>query len=95
MSQYEFNDSHIHLTNYVQEGPDIRDYLKMMGSTIKRSVLFGLPLQQHWSYAEMGDVPPTYYMQADAPLYYYSFTDAYIAMQYRSLQPHEQARFDP
>ena len=95
MSQYEFNDSHIHLTNYVQEGPDIRDYLKMMGSTIKRSVLFGLPLQQHWSYAEMGDVPPTYYMQADAPPYYYSFTDAYIAMQYRSLQPHEQARFDP
>jgi hypothetical protein len=92
---YLFNDSHIHLTNYVQEGPDIRDYLKMMGSTIKRSVLFGLPLQQHWSYAEMGDVAPTYYMQADAPLYYYSFTDAYLAMQYRSLTPEEQARFEP
>ena len=43
----------------------------------------------------MGDVPPTYYMQADAPLYYYSFTDAYIAMQYKSLTPQEQARFDP
>ena len=95
MSNYEFNDSHIHLTNYCQEGPDIRDFLKMMGDTIKRSVLFGLPLQQHWSYAEMGDVPPTYYMQADAPLYYYSFTDAYIAMQYKSLTPQEQARFDP
>ena len=42
MPRYLFNDSHIHLTNYVQEGPDIRDYLKMMGSTVKRSVLFGL-----------------------------------------------------
>ena len=45
-SGYQFNDFHIHLTNYVQEGPDIREYLKMMGTTIKRSVLFGLPLQQ-------------------------------------------------
>jgi predicted TIM-barrel fold metal-dependent hydrolase len=67
----------------------------MMGSTIKRSALFGLPLQQHWSHAEMGEVAPTYYMQADAPLYYYSFTDAYIAMQYKSLTPAEQSRLDP
>ena len=95
MSEYLFNDSHVHLTNYVQEGPDIRDYLAMMGDTIKRSVLFGLPLQQTWSYAEMGDVAPTYYMQSDAPLYYYSFTDAYLAMQFRSLDAQGQARFDP
>ena len=26
-----------------------------------------------------GDFAPTYYLQSDAPLYYYSFTDAYIA----------------
>src|SRR5215211_2404595 len=81
-SGYQFNDSHIHLTNYVQEGPNIREYLKMVGTTIKRSVLFGLPLQQTWSYWESGDSPPAYYMQADAPLYYYSFTDAQIAMSY-------------
>jgi hypothetical protein len=92
---YEFNDSHIHLTNYIQEGPHIREYLEMMGATIKRSVLFGLPLQQHWSHAEMGEVAPSYYMQADAPLYYYSFTDAHIAMAYKSLAPAEQARFEP
>ena len=95
MPDYLFNDSHVHLTNYVQEGPDIRDYLAMMGDTIKRSVLFGLPLQQMWNHAEMGDVAPTYYMQSDASLYYYSFTDAYLAMQYRSLDAQGQARFDP
>jgi hypothetical protein len=77
MSDYLFNDSHIHLTNYVQDGPDIKDYLSMMGDTVKRSVLFGLPVQQMWSHAEMGDVAPSYYMQSDASLYYYSFTDAY------------------
>jgi Protein of unknown function (DUF3011)/Amidohydrolase len=31
----------------------------------------------------------------DAPLYYYSFTDAYIASVYRALSKDEQARFDP
>ena len=54
---YLFNDSHIQITNYVQDGPDIRDFREMMGTTIKRSVRFGFPLQQHWSYAEMGDGP--------------------------------------
>jgi len=95
MPSYEFHDSHIHLTNYIQEGPDIRDFLNMMGTTIGRSALFGLPLQQQWSYGHTGDFAPTYYVQTDAPLYYYSFTDAYIAMAYRSLSPEQQMRFDP
>ena len=32
---------------------------------------------------EHRDFAPTYYLQTDAPLYYYSFTDAYIAIAYR------------
>ena len=44
---------------------------------------------------QLGDFAPTYYLQSDAPLYYYSFTDAYIASVYRSLPAEEQARFDP
>ena len=90
-----FNDSHFHLTNYIQEGIDPRAYLKIMGSRVARSTLFGIPLQQQWSYANSGDFAPTYYLHSDAPLYYYSFTDAYIAAAYRSLTPAEQARFDP
>ena len=50
---------------------------------VGRSTLFGIPLQQQWSYANSGDFAPTYYLQSDAPLYYYSFTDAYIASVYR------------
>jgi hypothetical protein len=38
-TQYEFNDSHIHFGNYIQEGPDIRDLLKMVGTTVRRSAL--------------------------------------------------------
>jgi len=62
---------------------------------VSRSTLFGIPLQQQWSYGNSGDFAPTYYLQSDAPLYYYSFTDAFIAMAYRSLSREEQARFDP
>jgi predicted TIM-barrel fold metal-dependent hydrolase len=91
----QFHDSHFHLTNYVQEGTDIRDFLRIMGTRVGRSTLFGIPLQQTWSHANSGSYAPTYYLQTDAPLYYYSFTDAYIAMAYRSLAPAEQARFDP
>lgn len=89
------NDGHLHLTNYVQEGTDIHSFLNMMGTKVGRVALFGIPLQQEWSYPNSGDFAPTYYLQSDAPLYYYSFTDAYIAMAYRSLTKEQQARFDP
>jgi len=90
-----FHDSHFHLTSYVQEGTEIADFVAMMGSTIGRSTVFGIPLQQQWSYNNTGDWAPTYYLQTDAPLYYYSFTDAHIAMAYRSLPPEDRARLDP
>src|SRR6187549_674432 len=78
---YLFNDSHFHLTNYVQEGITAKFYLdSIMGSTVGRSTLFGIPLQQQWSHRVTGDNAPSYYLDTDAPLYYYSFTDAYIAM---------------
>ncbi len=90
-----FYDSHFHLTNYVQEGIDIHQFIKVMGNAVGRSTLFGIPLQQQWSYENTGDFAPTYYLATDAPLYYYSFTDAYIAMTYKSLSKKEQQLFDP
>src|SRR6516162_4176033 len=92
---YLFNDSHFHLSNYIQKGTDIHRYLEIMGDKVGRSTLFGIPLQQQWSYANSGDFAPTYYLQSDAPLYYYSFTDAYIARVYQALPKEQQARLDP
>jgi len=94
-NDYLFNDSHFHLTNYIQEGIDIHDFLKIMGNKAGRVALFGIPLQQQWSYRVDADRRPTYYLNSDAPLYYYSFTDAWIATAYQSLSKEEQARFDP
>jgi len=91
----EFDDSHFHLTNYIQEGITAKQFLQIMGTRVGRSTLFGIPLQQQWSHSNSGDFAPTYYLHTDAPLYYYSFTDAWIASQYQSLSKPEQARFDP
>jgi hypothetical protein len=91
----QFYDSHFHLTNYIQQGITVREFLQIMGTRVGRSTLFGIPLQQQWSYANSGNFAPTYYLQSDAPLYYYSFIDAYIASVYGALSPAEQARFDP
>lgn len=92
---YLFDDSHFHLTNYVQKGTDIHKYLEIMGDKVGRSTLFGIPLQQTWSYGNSGTFAPSYYLQSDAALYYYSFTDAYIARVYQSLPKEQQVRLDP
>lgn len=89
------NDCHVHLTNYIQEGTDIHKMLEVMGKRVDRAALFGIPLQQQWSYRVSGKNAPTYYLESDAHLYYYSFTDAFIAMAYRSLTKAQQAHFDP
>jgi hypothetical protein len=94
-STYDFDDVHFHLTNYIQEGITPQRFLEIMGTRVGRSTLFGIPLQQQWSYRNSGDEAPTYYLDTDSPLYYYSFTDAAIAMAYRSLTSAQQARFDP
>jgi predicted TIM-barrel fold metal-dependent hydrolase len=94
-STYLFNDVHFHLTNYIQKGLTIRQYLAIMGNTVKRSALFGIPLQQTWSWSNSGDFAPTYYLHTDAPLYYYSFTDAVIATAYLSLPQKDRDRLDP
>src|SRR5262245_55273972 len=92
---FEVNDTHFHLTNYIQEGTSVGDFVRIMGTTVGRAAIFGIPLQQQWAYGNTGAFAPTYYLQTDAPLYYYSFTDAFIAMAYRSLPPAAQARLDP
>jgi predicted TIM-barrel fold metal-dependent hydrolase len=89
------HDSHFHLTNSVQQGPGIADFLEVMGDEVGRVALFGIPLQQTWDYSNTGDVAPTYYLQSDAPLYYYSFVDAAIATAYLSLPEAQRRRFDP
>ena len=49
----QFNDSHFHLTNYVQEGTDVRALVKMMGTThqpfdaVRDPAAAGVVVRQH------------------------------------------------
>ena len=92
---YAINDSHFHLTNYIQRGVTTERMLEIMGDRVDRVALFGIPLQQKWDLNISGYQPPTYYLHSDARLYYYSFIDAMIADEYQRLNPEQQARFDP
>ena len=92
---YDFNDSHFHLTNYIQEGLSLPEFLRVMGDRTGRAAVFGIPLQQKWDYFESGPRAPDYYLLADAEMYYYSFTDAIIADQYLRLPVQDRARIDP
>src|SRR4051812_3402093 len=89
------NDVHFHLTNYIQRGPTLQKFLTLMGDSVGHVAVFGIPLQQEWLYSVTGDNAPAYYLNSDAPLYYYSFVDAMIAVEFLALAPVDRARFDP
>jgi hypothetical protein len=78
-----FDDSHLSLTNDVRKGPDVRDFLRVVGPKVGRVALFGTPLRQ--------DEP----QPSDTPRSYDSFTDAYVALAYQALPKADRARFDP
>jgi hypothetical protein len=54
-----------------------------------------VPLQQQWSYQNSAAYAPTYYLHSDARHYYCSFSNVFIAMQYRSPTTEQQERSDP
>ena len=85
-----------HLTNHIQQGNDIGEFPKIMGSKVRRVALFSIPLQQQqWSYRLDGDHAPTYYVNSITSHYHYSFSEASFAMAYIPLQKDAQAHFDP
>ena len=95
----QHNDSHFHIANYAMQGIPLKALIdNYMGDKIARSVVFGLPLQQKWDRYERyaGDkIPPNYYMGPKAGMYYYSFIDAMVAMDYLKLSDADKARLDP
>ncbi|MCY4263457.1 MAG: amidohydrolase [Gammaproteobacteria bacterium] len=90
-----FNDAHFHLTNYIQQGISADRYFEIVGDRVGRVAMFGIPLQQKWDYFVTGDRNPDYYLRSDAALYYYSYVDAAIAMEYQSLSDSLKRRVDP
>jgi hypothetical protein len=92
-------DSHFHIANYAMQGVPLKTLIdKYMGDKIIRSVVFPLPLQQKWDRFEhyaADKMPPNYYMGPKAGMYYYSFIDAMVAIEYLKLSDADKSRLDP
>ncbi len=87
-------DAHVHYLNFFQESDGMAALLAAMdkaGAT--HAVVMGTPLQKTWS----AEAPqrPRYYAGDEAPLYYYSATDAILAEAWRRLAPEQRQRLFP
>ena len=94
---YQYCDSHFHLTNYVQEGYSIKKLIPMMDKlSIERMAIFGIPLAQKWNmYEYTMKLRPNYYLNTEEELYYFSAVDSKIAREFLTLPHQMQKRFDP
>jgi len=92
-------DSHFHIANYAMQGVSLKTLIdRYMGDKVLRSVVFPLPLQQKWdAFEHFGQdrMPPNYYLGPKAGMYYYSFVDAMVALDYLKLPDPDKARLDP
>ena len=86
-SRVVLTDSHFHLTNYIQRGPTLKQFLPLLGDASGAWRCSAFRYSRSGSTPSTGNNAPTYYLHSDAPLYYYSFVDANIAMEYRRSRP--------
>ena len=91
----QFHDGHFHPTDYIQQEIAPQALLDVLGETVGRVALMGIPLQQKWDPFVSGDRAPNYYLNTNADLYYYSFVDAALAELVRALPVAERDRVDP
>lgn len=91
---YPLVDCHVHAVNFIQETQGFDRLISTMDqANITKAVVFGLPVTKMWHSAERE--APEYYLDDDAPCYYYSLTDAIIAREYQKLPQESQDRIYP
>ena len=90
-----YHDVHFHPSDYIQRQTSASELVGLLGDTVGRVALMGIPLQQKWDHFESGDREPDYYLRSDAALYYYSFVDAALAAVVDGLPPGVRNRVDP
>ena len=88
-----FNDSHFHLTTYIQQGiaarvPADHGHAGQPLDAVRHPAAAAVVAANSGDFSRLTTCRATRH-------YYYSFTDAYIASVYRALSTAEQARFDP
>ncbi|MFC4729697.1 amidohydrolase family protein [Coralloluteibacterium thermophilus] len=89
-----FADAHLHYVDFFQETEGMDALFEAMDAArVDEAVLMGVPVAKKWDEDE--PKRPRYYEGDDAPLYWYSATDALLAEAVRALPPARRARLHP
>jgi len=92
--EYEIVDGHFHFLNFVQETAGMDSFFKAMDDAgVVESTVLGMPVVKKWD--EGDDKRPTYYLDNDARVYWYSATDFLVARAVLDLPKEKQARLHP
>jgi len=93
-ARYAIVDNHLHFFNFIQRTDGFENLIKAMDEAgVQKSVLFGMPLAKMWTEAD--PFQPTYYLDTDSRLYYYSATDFILAHELLRQPSKVQDRFFP
>jgi len=89
-----YTDAQLHYVNFVQETDGMEALFRAMDEGNVRDVaIMGLGVAKKWE--ESAPKEPRYYMGDEAPVYYYSATDALLADAILALPASQQARLHP
>lgn len=87
-------DAHLHYVDFFQESEGMDALLAAMDAGgVDEAVLMGIPVAKKWHEDE--PKRPRYYQGDDAPMYWYSATDVFVAEAVQALPAAQRARFHP
>lgn len=87
-------DGHLHYVDFLQSSEGINTLLQAMNNNgVQNVMITGLPLIKKWDAQD--EIRPSYYLDNDSRLYYYSLTDDIVARAVLSLPINDQKRFHP
>ncbi|MCK0536590.1 amidohydrolase family protein [Alcanivorax quisquiliarum] len=89
-----YSDAQLHYVNFVQETDGMEALFKAMDEArIQDVAIMGLGVAKKWE--ESAPREPRYYMGDEAPVYYYSATDALLAEAIQTLPGQQRERLHP
>ena len=92
--KYELVDGHFHFLSFVQETDGMDAFLRAMDDTgVSEAVVIGMPVVKKWD--EDDERRPTYYLDNDSRVYWYSATDFLVARAVLDLPPDKRRRLHP
>lgn len=94
LAERTYSDAQLHYVNFVQETDGMDALFRAMDEArINDVAIMGLGVAKKWE--ESAPREPRYYMGDEAPVYYYSATDALLADAIRALPAEQRERLHP